>query len=64
MFSLRFLGSKFLIDLRRQFHVRKYFFMHKKFFVIKFLRDLQSFHFVFKITILIVRDLLSRLLFH
>ena len=57
MFSLRFSGSKVLINLRRQFRVRKIF-------VHKFLRNLQSFHFVFKITILIVRDLLSRLLFH
>ena len=32
--------------------------MYVKFFVHKFLRDLQSFHFVFKITILIVRDLI------
>ena len=52
MFSLRFSGSIFLINLWWQFRVRK------------FLRDMQSFHFVFKITILIVHDLLSRLLFH
>ena len=43
MFSLRFSGSKFLINLRRQFRV--------KFFVHKFLGDLQSFHLMFKTTI-------------
>ena len=42
MFSLRFSGRKLLINLLRQFRVRK-------FFVYKVLRDLQSFHFVFKI---------------
>ena len=57
MFSLHFSGSKFLINLRRQFRVRKICFTHC-------LRDLQSFHFVFKITILIMRNLCSRLLFH
>ena len=57
MFSLRFSGSKFLINLRRQFRVRK-------FFVHKFLRILQSFHFVFKITIMKMRNLCYRLLFY
>ena len=35
MFCFCFSGSKFLINLRRQFHVHK-------FFIHKFLRDLQS----------------------
>ena len=64
MFSSRFLGRKFLINLRRQFRVRKIFFVYIKFFVYKFLWDLQSFHFVFKITNLKMRNLCSRLLFH
>ena len=58
MFSLRFLGSKFLINLRRQFRVRKFFRVQK------FLRDLQSFHFAFKITISKMRNLCFMLLFH
>ena len=37
--------------------------MHVKFSV-KFLRDLQSFYFVFKITISKMRNFCSRLLFH
>ena len=41
--SLRFSGTKFLINLRRQFRVRKLFFVYVKFFVHKFLRDLQLF---------------------
>ena len=46
MFSLRFSGSKLLINLRRQFRV------HKNFSYTNFcLRDLQPLHFVFKITI-------------
>ena len=49
MFSLRFSGSKFLINLRRQFRARKVFFEYVKVFVQKVLRDLQSFHFVFEI---------------
>ena len=49
MFSLRFAGSKFLINLQRQFRVR--FFVFVKFFPHKILRDIQSFHFVLKITI-------------
>ena len=56
MFSLRFSGSKFLIYLRRQFRVRKIFRTQG-------LRDLQSFHFVFKITISKMRNLSCRLLF-
>ena len=43
MFSLRFSGSKFLVNLRRQFRVRK-------FSVHKFLQDLKSLYFVFKIS--------------
>ena len=38
--------------------------MYVKYFVYKFLRDLQSFHFAFKITISKMRNLRSRLLFH
>ena len=38
--------------------------MYVKFFVHKFLRDLQSFHFMFKITISKMRNLCFRLLFH
>ena len=57
MFSLRLSGSKFLINLRRQFRVGKIFFVYVKFSVHKFLRDLRSFHFVFKITIPNVRNL-------
>ena len=56
MFSLRFSGSKVLINLRRQFRV--------KFFVNKVLRDLQSFHLVFKITISKMCNLCCRLLFY
>ena len=52
MFSLRFSGSKFFINLRRQFRVRKIF-------VHKFLRNSQSFHFVFKITISKMRNLVA-----
>ena len=50
MFSLRFSGSKFLINLRRQFRVRKIFRTQS-------FADLQSFHFVFKITISKIRNL-------
>ena len=64
MFSLRFSGSKFLINLRWQFCVRKNFFVYVKLFVHKFLLDLQSFHFVFKITISKMHKFYSRLLFH
>ena len=49
MFSLCFSACKFLVKLRRQFRVRRVFFGYVKFFVYKFLRDLQSFHFMFKI---------------
>ena len=48
MFSLRFSGSKFLINSRRQFLVRKNSLKldtHRQ-----FLRDLLPFHFEFKIT--------------
>ena len=64
MFSLRFSGSKFLINLRWKFRVHKIFFVYVKFFGHKISRDLQSFHFVFKITISKIRDLCCRLLFH
>ena len=57
IFSLRFSGSKFLINLRRQFRVRKIFFVHVKFFVHKVLRDSQSFHFALKINISKMRNL-------
>ena len=50
MFFLRFSGSKFLINLRRQFHVRTIFSVYVKIFVHKLSR-VQSFYFVFKITI-------------
>ena len=38
--------------------------MYVKFFVHKFLRDIQSVHFVFKISILEKQNLYSRLLLH
>ena len=57
IFSLRFSGSKFLINLRRQFRVRKIFFVYVKFFVHKVLRDSQSFHFAVKINISKMRNL-------
>ena len=38
--------------------------VYVKYFVHKFLQDLQSFHFAFKITISKMRNLCSRLLFH
>ena len=53
MFSLRFSGNKCLINLQRQFCVPK-----------RFLRDLQSFHFVFKITISKMRNICSRFLLY
>ena len=61
MFSFRFSGSKILINLRRQFRVRKIFFVYVKLSVHKFFRDLRSFRFMFKITIPKVCDLCSRL---
>ena len=64
MFSLSFSGSKFLLNLRRQFRVGKIFFVYTKFSVHRFLRDLQSSHFAFKITFSKMRNLCSRLLFH
>ena len=54
MFSLRFSGSKFLINLRRQFRARKIFFVYIKYFV----------HIVFKIAIPKMRNLCCRLLFY
>ena len=42
MFSLCFSGSKFLLNLRRQFSVRKIFSCTYSFFVHKFWQDLQS----------------------
>ena len=50
MFSLSFSGSKALINSRRQFRVRKTFLRRQLWTVRQFLRDLQSFHFAFKIT--------------
>ena len=64
MFSLRFSGSKVLINLRRQIRVRNIFFVYVKFFMQTFSRDLQSFHFVFKINISKMRNLSCRLLFY
>ena len=64
MFSLRFSGSKFLINLRRQIRVRNIFFVYVKFFMQTFSRDLQSFHFVFKINISKMRYFCCRLLFY
>ena len=57
MFSLRFSRSKFLINYGGNF-------VYLKFFVHKFLRDLESSHFAFKITNSIVGNSLSRLLSH
>ena len=59
MFSLRFSGSKCLMNLRRQFRVRKIF-LAQFFAGFAFF----SFYFTFEITISIVRDLLSRVLSH
>ena len=63
MFFLRFSVSKFLINLRRQFRVVK-FFRVRRIFLNMFWRDLQSFHFVYMITFSKMRNLRSRLLFH
>ena len=52
MFSLRLSGRKFY----------EIFFVYIKLFVHKFLRDMQSFRFLFKITKM--RNLCSRLHFH
>ena len=54
MFSLHFSGSKLLINLRRQFRVRKIC-VREILFTQCFCTDLQYFHFVFRITILNVR---------
>ena len=56
MLSLRFSGSKFLVDLRWQFRVRKNFFT-------QVLAGFAVFS-LFKITISKMRNLCSRLLFH
>ena len=50
LFSLRFSGIKFLINSGRQFRVRNFFSRRHVFTLRQFLRDLQSFHFAFKIT--------------
>ena len=64
MFSLRFFGGKFLINLWRQFRVRESFRVRKNFRT-QVLRDLQSFHFISKIIIRkFVTYVLARLLFH
>ena len=57
MFSLRFSGSKLLINLRRQFRVRKIF-------RTQVFAGFTVFSFLFKISIPNVRNLFSRLLFH
>ena len=57
MFFLRFLGSKFLVNLLLQFRERKIF--CTQVFV-----GLQSFHFVFKVIVSKILKLYSRLLFH
>ena len=61
--SLRFSGSKFLINLRRQFRVCKSF-SCTKIFSTQVFRELQPFHFLFKITISKMLNLCSRLRFH
>ena len=61
-FSLRFSGRKFWINLRRQFRVRKIFSCTYIFSNTRFLRDLQPFYFVFKITISNMRKLCSTIL--
>ena len=55
MFSLRFSGSKFLINLRRQFRVRKTF-------DTQVFAEFAAFHFVFKFTISIMHSVLGRYL--
>ena len=64
MFSLHFSGSNFLINLRQQFRVHKIFSCTQNFPYTSFLRGLQSFHFVFKITVPKVHKLCFRLSFH
>ena len=64
MFSLRFSGSKFFINLRRQFPVRKILSVYVKFFLRKVSRGLQSFHFMFKIHISKMRNFCCQLLFY
>ena len=63
MFSLRFSGSKFLINLRRQFRVRKFFCVYIKYFVHKFLGGLAA-CIVFKIAVPKMRNLYCRLLIY
>ena len=60
MLSLCFSGSKCTAAIL----CTKNFFVYVKFSVHKFLRDLLSFHLVFKIVISKMRNLCSRLLFH
>ena len=50
MLSLRFSGSKFLINSRRQFRVRKNFSRWQLSTLRQFFRDLQPFYFVYEIT--------------
>ena len=57
MYSLRFSGSNFLLNLLRQLRVRKI--LHAQVFA-----GSEVFSFVFKIAILRLRNLCSRLLFH
>ena len=61
--SLRFSGSKFLINLRRQFRACKSF-LCTKIFSTQVFRERQPFHFLFKITISKMLNLCSRLHFH
>ena len=63
MFSLRFQEVNFWQIYGGNF-VYVIFFRDVTFFVHKFLRDLQTFHFMFKITISKMRNLRSKLLFH
>ena len=63
MFSLRFSGSKFLINLRRQFHVSKICVRVRKIFRIQDFAGFAVF-ILFKIIISKVHNSWSRLLFH
>ena len=63
MFSLSFSGSKFLINLRRKFCVRKNFSCTQNFSYTSFCA-IYSIHFVFKTTIPKKRNLVFRLIFH
>ena len=64
MFSLRFSGSKFLINLRRQLVYVKFFRVHNIFRTQVLAGFVRSFYFVFKITIPKECNLCSRLAFH